>query len=260
MTVPRPRVRIRFSKHGKVRFVSHRDLARIWERAMRRAEVPIAYSEGFSPRPRLSFGLALPTGYESDGEYLDAVLRHEITVDDALLARLTAGLPDGVEAVAATPLPTGSDSLQQAVVATLWSLEIIGAGSDELHSAVDALLVESTHMVTRTRKGKTITDDLRPAVLALEVVDEEVTDSGVSAPRVEAELATLERSVRPGELVEALAGLVDRELTDHNRTIDGAWRIGRARRRQQWIERDGRRCEPLELARPLAPLAPERAS
>jgi radical SAM-linked protein len=260
VTVPLPRVRIRFSKHGKVRFVSHRDLARIWERAMRRAEVPIAYSEGFSPRPRLSFGLALPTGYESDGEYLDAVLRHEIVVDDDLLARLSAGLPVGVEAVAAASLPTGSDSLQQAVVATHWSLEVIGAGTDELRTAVDRLWSASTHMVTRTRKAKTVTDDLRPAVLALDVVDAELSETGVSAPVVEAELATLERSVRPAELIEALAGLVDRELTDHNRAIDGAWRIGRARRRTQWIERDGRRREPLELARSLAPHAPERAS
>src|SRR3954466_11109388 len=65
------KVRIRFSKLGKVRFTSHRDVARIWERALRRAAVPVAYTEGFSPHPKLSFGLALSTGHESLGEYLD---------------------------------------------------------------------------------------------------------------------------------------------------------------------------------------------
>ena len=71
----RSTVRLRFSKLGMIRFTSHRDVARIWERALRRAELPIAYTEGFSPRPKLSFGLALSTAYESYGEYLDVALR-----------------------------------------------------------------------------------------------------------------------------------------------------------------------------------------
>ena len=68
------RVRFRFSKTGKVRFTSHRDVARMWERALRRSRLPVALSQGFSPPPLLSFGLALPTGCESRGEYLDARL------------------------------------------------------------------------------------------------------------------------------------------------------------------------------------------
>ena len=63
------RVRIRFAKLGKIRWTSHRDVARMWERAFRRVQLPVAYSAGFSPRPRVSFGLALPTGYESVAEY-----------------------------------------------------------------------------------------------------------------------------------------------------------------------------------------------
>ena len=68
------RVRFRFSKMGKIRFTSHRDVARMWERALRRSRLPVALSQGFSPHPLLSFGLALPTGCESYGEYLDARL------------------------------------------------------------------------------------------------------------------------------------------------------------------------------------------
>ena len=68
------KIRIRFSKKGKIRFISHRDIARIWERALRKAQIKIAYSEGFSPRPKISFGLALPTGNESEAEYLDLEL------------------------------------------------------------------------------------------------------------------------------------------------------------------------------------------
>ena len=68
------RLRLRFTKAGKVRFTSHRDVARMWERALRRSRLPVAYSQGFSPHPLVSFGLALPTGCESHGEYLDVRL------------------------------------------------------------------------------------------------------------------------------------------------------------------------------------------
>src|SRR5690606_29749085 len=75
------RHRIRYSKMGKIRFLSHRDLARVWERGLRRSGIRVSYSEGFSPRPKLSFGLALSTGYESLGEYLDVDLHPEAGVD-----------------------------------------------------------------------------------------------------------------------------------------------------------------------------------
>ena len=67
-------MRFRFTKTGKIRFTSHRDVARMWERAIRRSRLPMAFSQGFNPHPLLSFGLALPTGCESNGEYLDARL------------------------------------------------------------------------------------------------------------------------------------------------------------------------------------------
>ena len=64
-------LRLQTTKIGKIRFASHRDIAKVWERSLRRAEIPLVYSEGFSPRPRIAFGLALPTGAESECEYLD---------------------------------------------------------------------------------------------------------------------------------------------------------------------------------------------
>ena len=75
-------VRMRFTKLGKIRWTSHRDVARMWERALRRAGLPVAYTQGFSPRPQLSFGLALPTGCESVAEYLDVSLRTELDPRD----------------------------------------------------------------------------------------------------------------------------------------------------------------------------------
>src|SRR6201999_2720521 len=101
------RVRLRFSKMGKIRFTSHRDLARMWERALRRSRLPVALSQGFSPHPLLSFGLALPTGCESRGEYLDARLEAAESDDlpyDRLPELLTSLLPDGVDVQAVAPI------------------------------------------------------------------------------------------------------------------------------------------------------------
>src|SRR3954470_582253 len=114
-TSPRMKVRIRFSKLGKIRFTSHRDVARIWERALRRATVPVAYTEGFSPHPKLSFGLALSTGHESLGEYLDIELTEPLDTED-LKARLDPCLPIGIDVQEAAEIESGTPSLQQAVV------------------------------------------------------------------------------------------------------------------------------------------------
>src|SRR5438874_3489078 len=99
--VGRVRVRLRFSKLGKVRWTSHRDVARMWERAFRRVSLPLAYTQGFSPRPKVSFGLALPTGAESLAEYLDVELDPRVTeLDEHLPARLTPALPVGIDVTA----------------------------------------------------------------------------------------------------------------------------------------------------------------
>ncbi|MGH9136949.1 MAG: TIGR03936 family radical SAM-associated protein, partial [Acidimicrobiales bacterium] len=122
----RTRVRLRFSKLGKIRFTSHRDVARIWERALRRADLPVAYTEGFSPRPRLSFGLALATGHESLGEYLDVDLvasADELDVD-GFPARFDACLPAGFVAQGAVVVEPGTTSLQEAVTSCTWRSEV----------------------------------------------------------------------------------------------------------------------------------------
>src|ERR1700733_7812642 len=121
------RVRFRFSKTGKVRFTSHRDVARMWERALRRSRLPVALSQGFSPHPLLSFGLALPTGCESRGEYLDARLdeaREGEVSYDGLPTLLTPLMPDGVDVQAAAAVEMAEGSLQQEVGSCDWELEV----------------------------------------------------------------------------------------------------------------------------------------
>src|SRR5689334_13552993 len=96
-------VRVRFTKHGKVRFISHRDVARAFERAFRIEQLPLAFTLGFSPRPKVSFGLALSVGHESRAEYLDVELTEPIDVE-RLPAALSAALPEGIDVTGACRL------------------------------------------------------------------------------------------------------------------------------------------------------------
>lgn len=239
------RLRVRFSKMGKVRFTSHRDVARIWERALRRAMLPVAYSEGFSPRPKLSFGLALSTGHESMGEYLDVNLREgALDGEEAVgtfAARVDPMLPEGLAIQAVEPLAAGSDSLQEAVTCCTWLLELTGLEPDGVVKAVDGALAAESIMVTRERKGRAATDDIRPGILGLQVLP-----PGTGCGVVEAELACQPRSLRPAELVGAL---------------DPALHARRVVRIHQWTQAGGARREviPLPPAATLAPHAQVRA-
>lgn len=236
------RVRLRFTKQGKVRFVGHRDVARILERSLRRAALPLAMTEGFSPRPKVHFGLALSTGYESLGEYLDVDLRPDDAGDvqlSALPAQLSALLPTGLDVTGAIEVDRREMSLQQAVNSCTWHLDIATVESDDLASRAAALLARDTVVVTRERKGQKVQDDIRPAVVRLEVVDS----------RLVAELSTQPRGVRPAELLGAFVPPIADPITEG----------GRVCRTHQWITTaDGAPREPLPAT--SATHAEERAS
>ena len=162
-------IRIRFSKTGKVRFVSHRDVARLFERALRRLRLPVAHSEGFSPRPKLSFGLALSVSHESEAEYLDVELTELVDLE-GLAQALTAALPGGIVVTGVVALDQGMASLQQAITSCTWRIEVIGAPAAEVAAAVAATLASPELPLERVRKGKTAVADVRPAILDIRVV------------------------------------------------------------------------------------------
>ena len=136
----RRRLRLRFSKEGKIRFTSHRDVARMWERALRRSGLPVAYSEGFVPHPLVSFGLALPTGCESYGEYLDLRLEPAAPGEGpvaGLPGVLSDLLPEGIEVQVAALVDDTEGSLQQEVGSCDWELEVLGVPGEELAERVE---------------------------------------------------------------------------------------------------------------------------
>jgi len=218
------KIRFRSTKLGKVRFTSHRDAARIWERALRRAALPVAATEGFTPRPKISFGLALPTGAESIAEYVDVELRDDAgDVDlDALPGRLSAALPTGFDVLVAAVRDPGTASLQEAVTSCTW--ELWGPALDvDAHLHARRLLDADVLELERERKGKRSVDDVRPMIL--EAAPDAVGD------RLVVRLATVGRALRPAEFARLAYPDVD--------PLDV-----RALRTHQWIDHDG---EPREL-------------
>lgn len=234
------RLRFRFVKLGKVRWTSHRDVARMWERAFRRVELPLAYTAGFSPRPKVSFGLALPTGHSSVAEYLDVDLdpsRVDGLDVTGLPPTLSAALPVGVDVTAAAVIDDKATSLQHDVTSCEWGITAAGADATRMRELASEALAATSLVVTRDRKGQAVTDDVRPSILSLDVLE----DRGPGGAWLRAELATQPRGLRPSELLAALAP----DLVE----VDAC-------RYAQWISRaDGARDEPLAASVPLDALA-----
>jgi radical SAM-linked protein len=211
-------VRLRYTKRGKVRWISHRDVARAMERAFRITQLPLAFSQGFSPHPLVSFGLALATGNESDAEYLDLVLAETIDLD-ALGASLSEALPEGIEVTGAAALVDRAPALQEAVTVVSWRIEI--EPTSDASERIAAGLAAPTLVTTRHRKGRQVTEDVRPVVRSINLRDDTTMIM---------ELNTQPRGAKPGEVLAAIGGLTE----------------VRALRTHQWIERDGARQEPLD--------------
>ena len=121
---PVQRLRIRYAKRGRLRFTSHRDFSRAFERAVFRARVPMAYSSGFNPHPRISYAGAAPTGSASEAEYLEIGLA-EVMDPDAIKASLMEALPDGLDVLQVVVSPGGS--LADLLQGSHWQLDLADA-------------------------------------------------------------------------------------------------------------------------------------
>jgi radical SAM-linked protein len=158
------RVQVRYAKRGRLRFSSHRDLARAFERALRRAEVPMAYSAGFTPHPKISYVGAAPTGVASEAEYLELGLARQVDVD-ALRVAIDGVLPAGLDVL--TVVPAGPGSLAERMEASHWRVELPGVDAAELTVAVTAFLDQHELGIERsTKQGRRTVDARGPVVRA----------------------------------------------------------------------------------------------
>lgn len=163
----RQRLRVTFARGEAIKYISHLDLARTWERTLRRARAPLAYSRGFNPRPRITFAAALPVGVTGQREVMDLILERPV-MPLHFAQRLAPYLPSGLEVVCVEEVYHRLPSLQSRVCASEYRVEVEWAESRQaLEAGVADLLAAET--VVRRRRGKAY--DLRPLVESLSVVE-----------------------------------------------------------------------------------------
>lgn len=169
---PVQKVRIRYAKRGRLRFTSHRDVSRAIERAVVRAGIPMAYSSGFHPHPRISYAGASPTGAASEAEYVELGLAQHR--DPAEVGReLDAVLPEGLDVVATVDAAaSASGSLSDLLTASHWRVALGSTPTDQVVTAVAAFLATDSVPVERMTKKGLRTFDCRAAVVRLDVTPE----------------------------------------------------------------------------------------
>ena len=187
------RVRITFTKQGALRYTGHLDLHRLWERAMRRADLPITYSQGFHPQPRMSLAAALPLGFSSRCEMLDVRLNDEIPLED-IRVRLKDNLPHDIQVTNIESVDERAPALQTQVVSAQYHVQLTEPvdGSDLKRRVAELLESES---IPRERRGKFY--DLRSLIEAL--------TADIESSTLQMTLAAREGATgRPDEVLTAL--------------------------------------------------------
>lgn len=172
---PAARMRIIFSKGGTTRYISHLDLARALERAINRAGLPVAYSQGFNRRPRLSLAAALPLGYTGEAEVADVWLVAPMA-PATFMAQLAPQMPPGIVLRAAHETPLVGPSLQQQLAASIFDVRFVEAVDvAALRAAVESALAAPSLLRerTRTKNGRPQLVDLRPLILDMDLTQDE---------------------------------------------------------------------------------------
>jgi len=216
---PVQRLRVRYAKRGRLRFTSHRDFSRAFERAVFRAQVPMAYSSGFNPHPRISYAGAAPTGSASEAEYLELALSRE--VDPAEIhAQLDEALPPGLDVLEVVVSRGGS--LAERLEASHWRLTVTDQAPAIVAAAVDAFLAADDVQVERMTKKGMRAFDCRAAVVSL--VSHASGAPGGECAILELVLRHGTPSVRPDDVLAGLrevAGLQAGAAPLHERLAQG---------------------------------------
>jgi radical SAM-linked protein len=177
---------VRYAKRGKMRFASHRDVARVFERGVRRAALPIAYSAGFTPHPKISYAGGAPTGVASEAEYLSLALTSRQAATE-VRQRLNAALPDGIDVIDVADdsggdgaLPSGTGSFGS-LEASEWRIELPGVRPEAAAQAVAGFLALREAPVERRTDKAVRLLDARAPVIEMNVVEMNVVGTDVTA-------------------------------------------------------------------------------
>lgn len=182
-------IRCKFKKENDMIYISHLDLQRLLQRAFRRAEIQLSYSQGFNPHPKMSYGHALALGTESQGEYLDVEIEEDLTADE-FLAKINATMPEGVEFIKAMEITKEVPSLASTIEygEYMFTMEV----DKELSKAfiktkvLEIMNTEEIMISKKNKKGKTVQVNIRPMIKNFDIID------------IEDRIITLEATVATG--------------------------------------------------------------
>ncbi|KUP96708.1 TIGR03936 family radical SAM-associated protein [Thermobifida cellulosilytica] len=203
-----------------MRFASHRDIARVLERALRRARVPVAFSAGFSPHPKISYTGAAPTGVASEAEYCEITLAEPMDPEE-LRQRLDDALPQGIDVLEVVPAVGG---LADRLEASEWRIELPGVAPDDAAAAVAAFLAAEQVEVERVTKKGRRRFDARSAVFLLDVDRRAATEQQETYAILRLIVRHTIPAVRPDDVVTGLrqiAGLAPQSSTRMTRLAQG---------------------------------------
>lgn len=201
-------LRIKYKKNREGRFLSHLDLVRTMQRTLRRANLPLAYSEGFNPHPKLSYGSALAVGVTSDGEYLDIELRNEVSLSE-IKERIRGAMPPGLEILEIVNLGDRKESLTAVINLARYQVELIlkeTIDQNKLEQVIaDLLSREHLEVVRQGKKGRRNVD-IRKGIYGLKGY---ITDDSII---LEMDLQTgSEGNVRPEEVAKTIKEVLSSE-------------------------------------------------
>lgn len=209
------RIRITFSKQGALRYTGHLDLHKLWERAARRAGLPLAYSQGFHPSPKIQLASALPLGFSSRAEAMDMWLASDVELS-SLRASLQAVLPPGIQILDLRQVDDRAPALQTQLIAAEYEAVIPDEHASSLTSRVAALL--EAESLPRERRGKTY--DLRALIESLAIVTAPPSEKERQGARVHMRLTAREGATgRPEEVLSALGIPPDECRVERTRLI-----------------------------------------
>ena len=200
------RLRLRYAKRGRLRFTSTRDFQRALERALRRTGVPMAYSQGFNPHPRISYTNAAPTGTASEAEYVELALVKRLD-PERLREALDEALPDGLDVLEVVEVRT--PDLAARLEASVWTVELPGVGCEEASSAAAAFLGCDRAEVSRLTKSGMRTFDAREPVVRLETRGASPGADGTPCAILDLVVRHVTPSVRPDDVLAALRLVAD---------------------------------------------------
>lgn len=230
-----PRFRIEFAKKDQVRFLSHLDMVKTFERAIRRAEIPIAFSEGFNPHPKMNFASAIAVGVVSESEYMDLDLKEDME-PAGLAARLAKAMPPGLDINTAWKVPDRAPSLMAEVNRAVYDIHAPlrqPVEPETMQRSINELLANEEITITKRTKKGVGQKNIRPGIIE---VTGEITPAGDAAFKIMTAMGS-DGSVRPEEVISALAAHSGLPLDQDAMYI---------KRLALFIEKEGRRRSPAE--------------